>query len=121
MKYYAKANTASPETGFISTGEMLTDAQAAALGEEKLRELVKRGVLGVTEERAAQADTGPEEPRQEQKPEQEAPDTEADPADEEDDLPELGITEDLVNDDADEAAADEPAGDAKKGGRRKAK
>lgn len=45
MLYCAKTNTADPRTGFISVGEILSDEQTAALGEEKLRELVERGVL----------------------------------------------------------------------------
>lgn len=48
MTYYAKTNTADPRTGFISVGEVLTDAQTDALGKDKLNELVERGVLGVS-------------------------------------------------------------------------
>ena len=46
MEYYAKVHTASPATGFITMGEILTAKQAEALGDEKIRELIDRGVLG---------------------------------------------------------------------------
>lgn len=47
MQYYAKTNTADPRTGMIHISEVLTEAQEEALGEEKLAELVQRGVLGI--------------------------------------------------------------------------
>ena len=46
MLYFAKVNTADPRIGLITTGEMLTQKQANALGQEKIDELVRRGVLG---------------------------------------------------------------------------
>ncbi len=45
MKYYAKTYTADPKTGLLTPGEFLTEEQAAALGKERLTEMVKRGVL----------------------------------------------------------------------------
>lgn len=121
MKYVAKVNTAGPRTGFISVGEILTDAQAEALGEDKLRDLVKRGVLGTmadqpSEEKHApenaDMETGEPEPAQPETADEES----AEAADEEE-LPELSLTDDLVSDGPEE----ESDNGAKKGGRRKTK
>ena len=115
MDYYAKTNTGTPETGFISTGEYLTKEQVAALGEEKLRELVERGVLGATGE----SQRRPEPPAVENA--EPAEDAEAEPEaeiaemaeDAEDELPAL---------DAGDVIEDEPPAAApKKRGGRKAK
>ena len=45
MKYYAKTYTADPKTGLLSPGEFLKEEQAAALGKDRLAEMVARGVL----------------------------------------------------------------------------
>ena len=55
MSYYAKVNTADPLIGFVNVGECLSNEQAEALGEEKIDELVKNGVLGVTRDHAYEA------------------------------------------------------------------
>ena len=121
MKYYAKTNTADPKIGFITTGEYLTDEQAKALGEEKLRELTMRGVLGATgesqtvpepteepegaEESEEPKDTeGTEEPKDTEEPE--------DAEDTEDEMPVL---------DAGDVIGDDPTGKSTKRGGRKAK
>lgn len=101
MKYYALVNTASPQTGFISVGEVLTDKAVRALGEEKLAELVRERVLAAM----------PGEADSEGTPE-EAAETDAEDAD---GLPELELAEDVDSD------ADVPAEKPKKNGRRKAK
>jgi len=121
MKYYAKTNTATPATGFITVGEVLTEKQAEALGEEKLRDMVKRGVLGATGESPRR----PEPPAEKVK---DAPDPESEPEeqieeeaeaeaaeeaeDAEDELPAL---------DAGDVIEDEPPAAPKKRGGRKAK
>lgn len=114
MKYYAKTNTATPATGFITVGEVLTEKQAETLGEEKLRELVERGVLGATGESPRR----PEPPAVENA--EPAEDAEAEPEaeiaemaeDAEDELPAL---------DAGDVIEDEPPAAPKKRGGRKAK
>ena len=45
MKYYARTYTADPKTGLLSPGEFLKEEQAAALGKDRLAEMVARGVL----------------------------------------------------------------------------
>ena len=118
-KYCAKTNTADPRTGFISMGEILTDAQAEALGEEKLQELVERGVLGVMgggTETPAPKQPDPEEPEEEpeDEPEDEADaDDEDEEAEDEDDLPTLDAG-DVIED-------EQPAKPAAKRGGRKGK
>lgn len=104
MTYYAKTNTADPRTGFISTGEILTDAQVDALGEEKLTELVERGVLGIQGGTAKPAPKKPapvDEPDDEPEDEPEEADEaeEAEEADDEDDLPTLDAG-DVIEDEA---------------------
>ena len=101
--YYAKVNTGSPTTGFISTGEVLTEEQTAALGEEKLAELVSVGVLAIggeiakeeadTDDRAEAESTGGAdviadagEPTGAEEPE----------AADEEELPELDLADELV-------------------------
>lgn len=117
MQYYALVNTASPATGFISIGEVLTDKQAEALGDEKIVELVREKVL---------APCGAEKPAEEEQTEpaaeetqQPEPDDEEEAADGEDEeeLPELELTEEIVKDQAEETPAEEP----KICGRREAK
>ena len=121
MQYYAKVNTASPATGFISIGEVLTEKQAAALGEEKLNELVRNNVLGVcADENKPAPASEPDGTDEDQSTESEADSEDADDAgseetDEDEELPELEMTPDMVNDKAEEAPA------PKNGGRRKAK
>ena len=122
MDYYAKTNTGTPETGFISTGEYLTKEQVAALGEEKLRDMVKRGVLGATGESPRRPEPPAEKvkdaPEPEAEPEEQIEEeAEAEPAEEaedaEDELPAL---------DAGDVIEDEPPAAApKKRGGRKAK
>ena len=111
MKYCALVNTASPGTGLITVGEVLTEKQMAALGADKINELVRDGVLDACGEAPAAPRPAPEKaPKPEPKPE-----PEAEPENDEE-LPELGMPEDIVKDEAAEAPKA-----PKKGGRRKAK
>lgn len=114
MTYYTKTNTADPRTGFISVGEILTEAQADALGEDKLNELVERGVLGVsggTEKPESKQTTPPDNP------EEDDPEDDPEEADEGEDS-----GDDLPTLDAGDVIADEvPAKSAIKRGGRKAK
>ena len=115
MKVYARTNTGDPRTGFIGVGEVLTGKQREALGEEKIQELIQRGVLGVIREEAPaekpeppttapEAPDAPEETQEEEGPEEN-----------EEELPELEISADLVGE-----AEKAPKSSAKKtGGRRK--
>lgn len=115
MKYYAKTNTATPATGFITTGEYLTKEQEAALGEEKLRELVERGVLGATGESPRRPEPPAvvnAEPAEDAEAEPEAENDET-AEDAEDELPALDAG-DVIEDEA-------PAKPASKRGGRKAK
>lgn len=113
MQYYAKVNTADPRVGFLCVGDVLTDEQAAALGEEKLKELKERDVLGRYDEPddtpAPLPYAAPMEPEA-------APDAE-DAEDGEEALPELGL-DGLVKDEATSAEAPKSA---EKRGRRKTK
>ena len=118
MKYCALVNTGSPGTGLITVGEVLTEKQMAALGADKINELVDfgkvggiDGVLGACGEAPAAPRPAPEKA---QKPEPK-PEPEAEPENDEE-LPELGMPEDIVKDEAAEAPKA-----LKKGGRRKAK
>lgn len=113
MDYYAKTNTGSPETGFVTIGEVLTAEQVTALGEEKIREMVKRGILAECGE--ATKVKKPEEPAAAEEAPEPKPEPEAEPENDEE-LPELGMPEDIVKDEAAEAPKA-----PKKGGRRKAK
>lgn len=136
MQYYAKTYTADPKTGLITPGELLTETQVDALGEDRIADMVERGVLGVTGGKPAQteAPAKSEKPteKREKKPAKavEEADTEAgdaeDPADADEDdgtegeedgdeMPEIDAA-DLIGEDEEPAA--QPA---KKGGRRKAK
>lgn len=56
MQYYAKTYTADPATGLITPGEFLTEKQETALGEERIAEMVARGVLGVMGKKPAQTE-----------------------------------------------------------------
>lgn len=122
MQYYAKVNTAGPKTGFISVGEMLTDRQVEALGEEKLAELVAVGVLEemADDPKPVSASTDTQGDDEDTHP---ATGDDGDDVDEGDDdnddeaLPELEIEDELVEDQPSESSANAP----KKGGRRKAK
>jgi len=122
MQYYAKVNTAGPKTGFISVGEMLTDKQVEALGEEKLAELVAVGVLEemADDPKPVSASTDTQGGDEDTHP---ATGDEGDDVDEGDDdnddeaLPELEIEDELVEDQPSESSANAP----RKGGRRKAK
>lgn len=114
MKYYAKTNTADPKTGFITKGEYLTDQQAEALGEEKLRDMVERGVLGAIGE-SPRATVPPTEPPIE--PKAEEPEEPEEPASDDidgndgdgDELPELSAGDVIV---------DETPAKPKRGGRK---
>lgn len=113
MDYYAKINTGSPETGFISVGEVLTEKQIAVLGEEKIKMMVKGGILAEIG-KAPDIEKSEEHDGMEKAPEPK-PEPEAEPENDEE-LPELGMPEDIVKDEAAEAPKA-----PKKGGRRKAK
>lgn len=118
MQYFAKVNTAGPKTGFISVGEILTEEQVEALGEEKLAELVAAQVLGelpddpeptnATADKQDGDEDVPPVPGDNGDGEDEADDEN----DDEEELPELEIEDELVE--------DQPEA-PKKGGRRKAK
>lgn len=86
MQYYAKTYTADPKTGLLTPGEFLTEAQVAALGEDRIANMVERGVLAVTGGTPAQteAPAKSEKPakKKDKKPE---PVTEADTEDEDED------------------------------------
>lgn len=113
MLYYAKTNTADPRTGFIGLGEFLTEKQTAALGEEKIAELVMAGVLGVSREETTHAkdyakpeiDTDPDDHAEEEDTPEDA---------REEDAPELDVSDVIVKD---AASADR----AETKGRRKSK
>lgn len=93
MQYCAIVNTATPATGLITVGEVLTDRQAAALGEEKLEELVRVGVLRVMRDAPSAPETGTSK---ESVTEQDSEPTAAD--DHEEDLPVLEGADELVTD-----------------------
>lgn len=120
MKYYAKVYTGSPEIGELTPGEFLTDEQAEKYGEEKLRELCRRGVLEAVRE-AGGAQLVPEAPESGEEPE--APESKEEPEapesgeETEEELPELEDADDLVSE---EPEAQKPAKKTTKtGGRRK--
>lgn len=120
MQYYAKVNTSGPATGFIAVGEMLSEKQLEALGEEKVAELVSRGVLGIfgggNKAAAEPADT-PDTITDES--DHDAHDDDIDDnedVDNEEELPDLDFTEDMVEDEPEEQPAPEPK---RKGGKRK--
>ena len=111
MKYYAKVYTGSPEIGELTPGEFLTDEQAVKYGEEKLRELCRRGVLEAVRE-AGGAQRVPETPEPKEEPE--APESGEET---EEELPELEDADDLVSE---EPETRKPAKKTTKtGGRRK--
>lgn len=126
MDYYAKTNTGSPETGFITAGEYLTEEQKAALGEEKLRDMVKRGVLcaeGQAEKPEPEKPQTPPAVEDAPEPDTEPEDTDEDDADDADDAEEAEEAEDeLPALDAGDVIEDEaPAKPASKRGGRKGK
>lgn len=135
MQYYARTNTGTPETGLITKGEFLTEKQVAALGEDRLADMVKRGVLGVTggkpaltgeaatsekpvAEKAEKAEKATEKANAET-----AADAEAEDAEDGVDMNGEDGGEELPELDAADAidAEDTPVKPAKKGGRRKTK
>lgn len=126
MKYYAKVNTAAPGVGLVTVGEVLTERQAAALGEEKIAELIRDGVLGACGGGDAEAAPGPAgvkepetgagakaEPAAKGKEPETGAEANAKPAakgtepepeeepEEDEELPELGMPEDIVRDEPD--------------------
>lgn len=113
MTYYAKTNTADPRVGFIGRGEVLTEKQAGALGENKLEELLKRGVLGRMDD--AEPTPEPAADAEAAEAEADAPDGTDEPDDGEE-LPRLDITDDMVGE-----SAPRPGSKAWKGGRGKSK
>ncbi|MBQ6960865.1 MAG: hypothetical protein IJP78_07820 [Clostridia bacterium] len=127
MKYSAKYNTADPKIGFVSVGEVLTDAQVKALGQEKIDELVKGGLL-IEMRDAPKAETAApvqEETREGEAEEREQDETEPeetgsgeDEEDEDAEIPEPDDMSDIVP----EGEADKPeaAADSKRGRRKKA-
>ena len=122
MQYFAKVNTAGPKMGFISVGEMLTDRQVEALGEEKLAELVAVGVLEemADDPKPVSASTDTQGDDEDAHPATGNDGDDVDEADDDNDdeaLPELEIEDELVEDQPSESSANAP----KKGGRRKAK
>ena len=121
MKYCAKTNTADPKTGFITKGEYLTDQQAEALGEEKLRDMVARGILSAEGGSPRTAEPPAEPAAEEPDAEPEAPEEpEAEDAEEADDADDAEETEDELPElDAGDVIEDEPpAKPAKRGGRK---
>ena len=108
MKYYAKVNTGAPRIGFIYKGEVLTGKQMETLGEEKLLEMVERGVLGTLGETTPERKLDTESVDV-QKPENPAGE-QADggrSAEDEEELPELDNTDGLISDA--EEAPEKPA------------
>ena len=88
MKYYAKVYT-----GELTPGEYLTDEQVEKYGEEKLRELCRRGALEAVREtqKAEEQRHGVDRPTA---PVPAAPESEEET---EEELPELGDAEELVS------------------------
>ena len=116
MQYYAKTYTADPKIGLITPGEFLDEKQVEKLGEEKIADMVERGILGVSRKAQAQESAKSEEPDAPVTDADEDEDTEAEAeeneAAEDGELPEL--------DAAGEIGEEEPAAKpAKKAGRRK--
>ena len=106
--------TGNPRTGLIGMGEVLNAKQREALGEEKIRELIQRGVLAVLEEAAEEAPTPANLPEQapaplgeggQDTPQQEAEDT---PQQETVDAPTLDIALDDIVGDGAEAPEEKP-------------
>lgn len=130
MQYYAKVNTAYPAAGFMPVGEVLTERQTAALGEELLAKLVREGVLGTLRDAEETTGTTLQPPaaaapltrgaKATEEAEDGEPETGTDEATEaaagdEEELPELEVPEDIVSE------APKAAKPAKGAGRRKAK
>ena len=127
MKYYAKTHTGAPRAGFITKGEVLTKAQEEALGAERLRDMVERGVLGVMgeaeperEPKTATVDAQkPENPASEQVDGGRSAE-DAEEGDTEEELPELGDADDLISEPDEEPAEEQSAKKTTKtSGRRK--
>lgn len=120
MQYYAKVNTAGPATGFIAVSEMLSEKQVEALGEEKVAELVSRGVLGIfgggNKAAAEPAETPDDFTDEGDRDEHDADTDDSEDVDNEEELPDLDFTEDMVEDEPEEQPAPEPK---RKGGKRK--
>ena len=114
MRYYAKVNTAHPRIGMLTTGEYLTEQQAEALGREKLKDLVERGVLAEDAGRPAEPEKAAGAAQTETEEAKTGLPTEPPEEDESEELPTL---------DAEEVLAEKPEktakADAKSGGRRK--
>ncbi len=70
MKYYAKTYTADPKIGLLTPGEFLTEEQVAALGKDRLMDMMARGVLCAV---------GSNAPKAEKPDDQDAPDAGEDP------------------------------------------
>ena len=90
MQYYAKTYTADPKTGLLSPGEYLTEEQVAALGEERIANMVERGILAVTGGKPAQTEENAEsekpaakKPAKKAKAAAEEPEADADPEEDE--------------------------------------
>ena len=121
MQYYAKTYTADPKTGLLTPGEYLTEAQVAALGEDRIADMVKRGILCAAGEKpakpqqAAKSETPAEKKAEKAAPAEEADAGEWAEAEEGDELPELDAAGAI------DAEDEKPAAPAKKGGRRKTK
>ena len=111
MQYYAKVNTAHPATGFITTGEVLTEKQARALGAEKIAELIERGVLAACGENPQAAPSAA--PATPPEAEEETPDQ---PEEDDGELDELDVVDEIVTD---EAPADKPDGSRENGRKKK--
>ena len=133
MQYYAKTYTADPKIGVISPGEYLTEEQVAALGEERIANMVKRNILAATGSKPAQTKESAEsekpaakKPAKKAKAAAEEQAQDADPEDDDEggdlngeegdgELPELDAADAIGEE---EKPAEAPA---KKGGRRKTK
>lgn len=104
MLYYAKVNTATPATGLITIGSVLTDKQVKALGEEKLAELVRENVIvaksgqASTEEPEGSTEETLAEDLEAKDPESATTESEEYEDEDEEELPELSPTSDIVSD-----------------------
>ena len=126
MQYYAKTYTADPKTGLLTPGEFLTEEQVAILGEDRIANMVERGVLAATGDAPAQTEAPAKsekpaekkgkkpEPVAEEADAEDEDDTESEDADEddseaeedEDELPELDAADAI---DEEEKPAEKPA------------
>lgn len=112
MQYYAKTNTADPRTGMIHISEVLTEAQEKALGEEKLAELVQRGVLGVlggeSQKKPGKATNKKPVPETEDEPEEDTEDENEDETEDESEEDPEGEAEEEGDDDAGDGEGEMP-------------